>query len=133
MSTDGEYRLPRRVDPEHYQLTFTVRLDEGTFAGEERVRVVVHEPTGEVVLNAVDLAIHEAELTGDDGAVHAGTVELDEEAERATIRLPVTVPPGPYALHLTFSGRLGEKLHGVYRSTWTDEQGVEHAIAATQF
>lgn len=133
MSTDGAHRLPRSVEPEHYQLTFTVHLAEGSFAGEERVKVTVREPVTEVVLNAVDLEIHEAELLGDDGTAHSGTVAIQPDDERAVITLDATAAPGPYVLHLTFSGRMSDKMHGVYRSTFVDAGGTQHAIAATQF
>ncbi|MGI8686651.1 MAG: M1 family metallopeptidase [Acidimicrobiales bacterium] len=133
MSTDGLHRLPRTVEPQHYDLTFTVHLNEGTFAGEERVHVVVHEPVTEVVVNAAELAIHEAELLGADGVALAGTVELRPDDERAVISLDGTAAPGAHTLHLTFSGILSDKLHGVYRSTFTDSAGVQHTIAATQF
>ena len=133
MSTEGPHRLPRCVEPEHYQLTFTVGLEEGSFAGEERVRVLVHEPTAEVVLNAADLTIHQADLLDGAGEALAGVIELNPADERAVLRLAEKVEPGTYTLHLAFSGRLSEKLHGVYRSTFVDEQGVKRAIAATQF
>ena len=133
MSTEGSHRLPRTVEPEHYQLTFTVRLADGSFAGEERITVIVHDPVTEVVLNAAELEIHAADLLGDDGAAHGGSVELQPDDERVLIRLATAVPAGHYTLHLTFSGRLSDKLHGVYRSTFTDAQGVQHTIAATQF
>ncbi|HEX2699616.1 MAG TPA: M1 family metallopeptidase [Acidimicrobiales bacterium] len=133
MSTQGAHRLPRSVEPEHYELTFTVHLEEASFAGEERVRVQVHEAVSEVVLNAADLQILEAELLADDGGVLTGDVQLLPADERALISFDGTAEPGPHTLHLTWSGKLSDKLHGVYRSTFTDADGVEHTIAATQF
>ena len=38
----------------------------------------------------------------------------------------------PATLHLVFTGILNDKLHGFYRSTFTDDDGVEHIIATTQ-
>ena len=133
MSTEGPYRLPRNVEPEHYQLTFTVRLGEGTFAGDERVHLVVHEPTGEIVLNAVDLEISDAEVIAADGTILPATVELRPLEERAVVRLAEPAAAGTATLHLAFSGVLSDRLHGVYRSTFVDEQGAAHTIAATQF
>jgi len=133
MAADGPHRLPRTVEPLHYDLTFTVRLDEGSFAGEERVQVVVHEPVTEIVVNVAELQIHEAELLGADGTAFGGSVQLRPDDERAVITLDGTAQPGPHTLHLTFSGSLSDKLHGVYRSTFTDGAGVQHTIAATQF
>src|SRR4029079_11493089 len=52
------HRLPRTVEPQRYELTLTPDLGAATFAGEERVRVLVHEPVTEIVLHAADLVIH---------------------------------------------------------------------------
>ena len=43
------------------------------------------------------------------------------------------VPAGPYVLECDFAGVLNDKLRGFYRSTFRDEDGVEHVIATTQF
>jgi puromycin-sensitive aminopeptidase len=127
------YRLPRTVEPERYELTLTPDLDAATFAGEVRVWVRVNEPVTEVVLNAVDLKIHSVELVGADGTLLAGEVALDEAEERAIIGLGGTADPGPWQLHLTFTGNLNDKLAGFYRSTFKDEDGNERVIATTQF
>ena len=127
------HRLPRTVEPERYELTLTPDLDAATFAGEERVQVTVHEPVTEVVLNALDLEVHTAELVGDDGARRAGSVVLDPEEQRAVVALDAPAEPGPWTLHLTFSGVLNDKLAGFYRSTYADAEGHERVIATTQF
>jgi puromycin-sensitive aminopeptidase len=129
---DAPYRLPRTVEPRRYELTLTPDLADSTFAGEERVELVVHEATSELVLNALELDILTAELVADDGRAVAGTVHLDVEEERARIALDGEVDPGPWSLHLTFTGAINDKLRGWYRSTFTDDDGVEHVIAATQ-
>jgi puromycin-sensitive aminopeptidase len=127
------FRLPRTVEPQHYELTLTPDLAAATFAGEERVRVLVHEPTTEVVLNAAELDIHSAGLVDDDGNKLSGTVALDEERERATITLDGTAQPGHWTLFVTFTGTLNDKLRGFYRSTFTDDDGNEQVIGTTQF
>ena len=128
------YLLPRTVVPDRYELTLTPDLAAATFAGEARVTVRVVEPVTEIVLNAVELDIHEAELGRDDGEVSlAGTVTYDEAEERAVIALDGTADPGDWHLHLTFTGTLNDKLHGFYRSTFKSEDGTEHVIATTQF
>ena len=132
MHTDGPHRLPRHVEPCRYDLTLTPDLDAGTFAGEERVEVVVHEPTAEVVLNALDLAIVDAELVAEDGKALAATVVLHADDERAVLTLDGTAEPGTWWLHVTFTGAIDDSLKGWYRSTFTDDDGTEHVIAATQ-
>jgi puromycin-sensitive aminopeptidase len=127
------HRLPRTVEPQRYELTLTPDLGAATFAGEERVRVVVHEPVTEIVLNAAELVIHHAELVDDEGTKLTGTVTLDDEHERATIALDGTAGPGHWTLDVTFHGTLNDKLRGFYRSTFTDDAGAKHVIGTTQF
>ncbi|MDQ1375072.1 MAG: puromycin-sensitive aminopeptidase, partial [Actinomycetota bacterium] len=134
MAHDTEtYRLPYTVEPQHYELTLTPDLDSASFTGEEQVRVLVHEPVTDVVLNAAELVIHSAELTSDEGERRLGTVTLDEESQRAVIVLDGEAAAGHWTLHLTFSGILNDKLRGFYRSTFKDSDGNEHVIATTQF
>ncbi|HVE46487.1 MAG TPA: M1 family metallopeptidase [Acidimicrobiales bacterium] len=127
------HRLPRGVAPEHYDLTFTLDIEGSSFAGEERVQVQVHEPTPRLVLNAADLDILDAELVADDGTVLAGRPTVDPEHEQVVIELDGTAGTGAHTLHLTFAGRFSEKLQGIYRSNFTDEDGRPQALAATQF
>ena len=132
MPADAPYRLPRTVEPRRYELTLTPDLADNTFAGEARVELLVHEVTAEIILNALALDILSAELVADDGRAHEGRVTLQEQDERAVITLATTVEPGTWFLHLTFTGVIDDKLRGWYRSTYTDDDGTEHVIAATQ-
>jgi puromycin-sensitive aminopeptidase len=131
---DGDtHRLPYTVEPTRYDLTLCPDLDAATFDGEERVRVIVHEPTAEIMLNAADLEIHEAGLMGEDGADRSARVTFDEGEERAVLSFEEPVPAGDHTLRLTFSGVLNDQLQGFYRSRFTDAEGVSHTIATTQF
>ena len=127
------FRLPRTVEPQHYELTLTPDLAAATFAGEERVRVLVHEEVTELVLNAAELDIHHAELRDDEGNTLTATVTLDEAQERATVALSGAAGPGHWTLDLTFTGTLNDKLRGFYRSTFIDDAGNERVIGTTQF
>ena len=134
MTDIADYRLPRSVWPRHYQLELTPDLTASRFDGEEIVTLEVVEPVRTLVCNAAELAIQTARLETPDGAVLDGRVELDEPAQRATIEFDVLLSPGSgYRLHLGFTGILNDQLHGFYRSTFTADDGVDHAIAVTQF
>jgi len=126
------YRLPRTVEPERYELTLKPDLDAARFSGEENVRVLIHDETDVIKLNAVELEILSAELIEDDGTKLAGTTTIDDELQIATIALSGTARRGAATLHLTFSGILNDKLAGFYRSTFKDDEGVERVIATTQ-
>ncbi len=127
------HRLPRTAEPQHYDVTLAPDLANATFTGDEHVRLLVHEPTDTVVLNAAELEILTAEMVDDMGVRLEGTVSYDEELQQATIGLSETAASGHWTLHLTFAGILNDKLRGFYRSTYVDDDGVERVIATTQF
>ena len=128
-----DYRLPTSVVPIRYDLRLEPDLDAATFAGAESITVTVTEPVNEVILNAAELAIQSVAAERTDGVVVQGSVTLEPEAERARLLFPSPLESGEWRLRLAFTGALNDRLHGFYRSTYKDEAGVSHTIAATQF
>ena len=130
------YRLPTTVRPHAYRLVLTPDLEAATFAGDVEIDVSVEAPTDTITLNAAELEITFAELNdGDPDAGYAlapTDIALDPEEERLTLTFAEPLRPGPATLHLSFTGILNDKLHGFYRSTFTDETGTERTIATTQ-
>ena len=128
-----DYRLPESVRPERYEITLDIDPDQETFGGEERVTVEVAEPVREVVLNAAGLEVAGARLVpaSGEGALE-GSVETDEAEQRVIVRLPDEASAGSYRFECRFRGQLGDKLTGLYRSTFSTD-GSTRAIAATQF
>ncbi len=133
MAELADYRLPRDVIPEAYQIELRPDLSRATFAGTVTIRVRVENPTDRLVLNAADLDITDAILTTESGAASSGRVQVDEAAQRATIAFDEPVEPGAAELGLVFTGILNDKLHGFYRSTYQDQSGHEAVLATTQF
>jgi puromycin-sensitive aminopeptidase len=132
MAPDNPHRLPRTVEPRRYALTLTPDLPAASFSGEVDIEVDVLEPTSVVLLNAIELSIDDAWVTAGGERLDA-TVELDEDTERATLTLPRALTAGEAVVSLRFRGFLNDKLRGFYRSTFTDDAGVERVIATTQF
>ncbi|MBI2704206.1 MAG: M1 family metallopeptidase [Actinobacteria bacterium] len=131
------YRLPRSVVPIRYELTLEPDLAGAAFAGESTARIEVVEEVDAIVLNAIELEISSAWVSGGDGAnganrVEVTSIDLDEATERARLALPSALAPGTYDLHTVFRGVLNDKLKGFYRSTFTDTDGNEQIIATTQ-
>ncbi len=132
-STIDRYRLPTSVTPSAYRLRLVPDLDAATFTGEVQIDLDVREATDTIVLNAAELELEAPAITARGGSEVTGTVELDEQLERATISFPSTLQPGTYVLATAFRGILNDKLRGFYRSTFTDAVGTKHTIATTQF
>ena len=119
--------------PHHYRIRLEPDLSAATFAGSEIVTVEVTEPTARLVLNTAELEIYEAHLRNEAGDHVEASVTYDEEAQRAILTLDEEVKPGSWELYCGFTGILNDQLHGFYRSTFTDVEGNEQAIATTQF
>jgi puromycin-sensitive aminopeptidase len=127
------YRLPTTVLPRHYRLTLAPDLEAATFSGDVDIELSVESATSSIVLNAAELEIASAILSPGGGADRAAaSITVDEDEERAVLEFDGPLATGPATLHLAFTGILNDKLHGFYRSTFTDQSGVERVIATTQ-
>ncbi|NIA25048.1 MAG: M1 family peptidase [Gammaproteobacteria bacterium] len=122
------YRLPEIAFPSRYDITLRPDLDAATFSGTETIRVTVGEPTDEIVLNAIEIEIEEATLGN-----RSLSASYEPETERVRLSDGAQIPAGEHTLSLRFSGILNDKLHGFYRSTFTDADGRDRVIATTQF
>jgi len=138
-TTDEEpdaYRLPTSVRPHAYRLVLTPDLAAATFSGDVEIDVTIEERTSAITLNAAELEIAFVELNDSDPdrgyALSPTAINLDADEERATVTFAQPLEPGAATLHLVFTGILNDKLHGFYRSTFTDDAGVEQTVATTQ-
>ncbi|HEY9714217.1 MAG TPA: M1 family metallopeptidase, partial [Chroococcales cyanobacterium] len=126
------YRLPRNVVPEKYEIKLEPDLQAFTFLGEETIHITVAEPVRQIVLNAVDLEIQAVTVANNQGQSLKGSVSLDNENEMARLEFPESLQAGTWRLSMKFKGTLNDKLHGFYRSTYKDPNGVTKVIASTQ-
>ncbi|TKB94605.1 MAG: hypothetical protein E8D41_03380 [Nitrospira sp.] len=131
--TLGPYRLPRHVVPIRYDLRLEPDLPGATFSGQETITLTIHQSTTAIVLNAIELDIVSAQIEGDSGSIVQAMIALDASLERCTFTFSRPLMPGTWKLALTFRGTLNDKLRGFYRSTYKDERGTTHSLAATQF
>jgi puromycin-sensitive aminopeptidase len=131
-SPDATYRLPRTVEPTRYELRIEPDLTAARYTGTVDIAVEVREAVNEVVLNARELVVGGAWLTGPGGARVEATAEVDDDTERLHLRLAGTAQPGSWSVHIEFAGIVNDKLKGFYRSVFTDDHGVERVIGTTQ-
>jgi puromycin-sensitive aminopeptidase len=126
------HRLPRTVVPRRYDLELAPDLATGRFTGTVTIALDVAETTSEFALHATGLAVELRELRAG-GATVPATITLDDATDRVVVHAGVPLALGPASLALDFHGTLSDSLVGLYRSTFTDAEGVEHTLAATQF
>ncbi|MEK7235557.1 MAG: M1 family aminopeptidase [Nitrospirota bacterium] len=127
------YRLPRQVVPIRYDLRLEPDLTAASFAGQETITLTVSQPTSEIVFNAIELDIAWAQIEGDSGPARQATIAMDTSLQRCHLTFATPLSPGIWRLMITFCGQLNDKLRGFYRSTYKDEEGAAHSMAATQF
>ena len=132
-STLDPYRLPRHVVPIRYDLRLEPDLPGATFSGQETITLTIHQPTAAIVLNAIELDIVSAQIEGGSGPMRQATIALDASLERCHFTFTEPLLPGTWRLTIAFRGTLNDKLRGFYRSTYKDERGTAHSLAATQF
>ena len=111
----------------HYEVELSPDLTTCTFSGHVAITVEVTEETEALVLNAIDLELEAATIDGT--AVATG---LDPETERLTLTADTPLRIGEHVINVSFSGVINDLLRGLYRSTFTDDDGNDRVIATTQ-
>ncbi len=111
----GAERLPENARPEHYALRLTPDLAKATFAGEERIDLVLAEPAKTVTVNALEIAFERVEAEAG-GKKLPAKVTLDAEKETATFSFVEALPAGKVVLRIRYTGILNDKLRGFYLS-----------------
>lgn len=92
------------------------------------IEAEVLETTSSIVCNNDGLNIARVSVNGQECES-----SLDTELERMSITGVGEFGVGPAEIHIEFDGRFNEKLVGFYKSTFSDDDGTEHALATTQF
>lgn len=135
LEKEKNYRLPSTVSPVKYELELTPDLENFTFSGSETISLEISAPTGEILLNAVDLTFASVHIApkGQPTKHMAAQVKLDKEAERATLTFNEQLAAGSWLLHIVFNGEINDKLRGFYRSAQALKNGEKSWIAVTQF
>ncbi len=126
---DDPYRLPQLAVPSRYDLVFEPDLERFTFRGTATIRIDVPAATNRLVLNAIELDFLGADLDG----IEPTSISTDATTQRVELGFAAPIEPGDHTLTIRYTGTINDKLHGWYRSTYTDATGVEQAIAVTQF
>src|SRR3989442_1586962 len=125
-------KLPKQVMPSEYAVRVEPNLEKLTFTGSETIKLEVHAPVRELVLNAADIAISSAALNGK--TVPATALKIDNQNELLRVALGSELPPGKYELALSFSGKINQQGRGLYYMRYQEEgTGAKKTALGTQF
>ena len=120
-------RLSDSVIPEHYALTLTPDLKNATFAGSEKIDVLLKQPSDSITLNAAEIKF--ASVTAEvNGKELKASVTEDPRKEQVTFNFGQSLPAGRSTLSIEYSGILNDQLRGFYLS-----KTAKRNYAVTQF
>ncbi|XP_022853204.1 aminopeptidase M1-like [Olea europaea var. sylvestris] len=109
-------RLPDFAVPKRYDLTLKLDLLGCTFSGFVLVDVVINRATRFLVLNALELVIHQVSFANFQSQKYVPSdIVVDNEAEILVLVFDQVLNVGNGVLEIRFSGVLNEQLKGFYR------------------
>ncbi|MBD8531951.1 MULTISPECIES: M1 family metallopeptidase [unclassified Massilia] len=124
-------KLPKDVIPLLYDAHLVPDVKADTFRGTQRVEIEVLRPTTRIVLNAANLAIERASLSGRGMAERVLTPLLDDKQETLTFELGAPLAPGRYVLALAFSGQINREGRGLFQVGYKADGADKKLIATT--
>ena len=135
MATETRLILPEHVTPANYQVKLEPNFDTFTFRGEVIIKANVNQTTDSIVLNSAELEIEDVSVDSQGIKCDVRDVSINPDDETITIKLAKSLEIGTPNLQvrISFIGSLNDRLLGFYRSQYTDINGNEKFLAATQF
>lgn len=121
--------LPAEVTPDHYDLAIVPDAKALSFKGKVRIDVTVHQATSRITLNAADLVIDHAAVSGE---AAAPAIAYDEAHETASFTLAHALKPGHYSLSLDYHGKIFQQASGLFALDYKTASGTSRALF-TQF
>jgi aminopeptidase N len=103
--------LPTEVAPERYEIRIAPDAERLAFRGHARIAVVVKRPTDRIVLNAADLAIQSARLSGE---AEPARVTFDDDQQTAALVFPRAIAPGRRELDIDYTGKIYQQASGLF-------------------
>ena len=120
MITQNREILPRKIIPNHYNLTLKPNFKSFKFDGNVKIDVEVKENSDLMLLNGTELEILSVNLSNETEEINISDFNLDESSQIISINLKDKVAQGNYLLEIDFIGELNDRLHGFYRSAYTN-------------
>ena len=124
-------RLGRQVVPTFESVRLTLDAAQPDYSGAVHVDLEVKEPVASFKFHALDVAIQKLELKALVGSAGAAgpIIEASHATEplgMVTVTTGTTLPPGRYALDISFTARFGVRQVGLYRM---DQDGQSYSFS----
>ncbi|MEP7301091.1 MAG: M1 family metallopeptidase [Caldimonas sp.] len=125
--------LPKDVIPIEYRVHVVPDLAARTFRGRQSVRIEVLRPTGQIVMNGLNLElVGPASLRGPGRArVALAAPRLDKERQQLVFSLPRVIARGRYTLDMAWTGVINGTAQGLHADRYLSPAG-ERVLLATE-
>lgn len=129
-STPG--KLPKQIRPTEYAIWIIPDVQKLTFAGRETVKLKVEQPTPQLVLNAADVVVTDAQIDGQ--VIPKTAIKFDANNELLTIIPSTQLAPGDHSLALKFTGKINQFGRGLFYGKYQEQgTGAKKIFLGTQF
>ena len=125
-------QLPRTVRPLHYAIFVTPNAAAATFSGAVAIDIEVIRQTNRITFNAADLTIEQATLDSNGTLFGAQQINLDAEAQTATLIFKQLLKVGKYRLNMDYNGVISTQANGLFLVDYVTTNGKQRALY-TQF
>ena len=128
-------KLPKDVVPLQYSAHLMPDVAGNSFRGTQTVEIEVLKTTSTIMLNADNLDIDSAKLSGKDIGKLTLTPILDKARQTLRFDLARPLAPGKYAIDLAFTGQINREARGLfyvnYKAAGADKKLIATTMAPT--
>ncbi len=122
--------LPTHVRPDRYDIRITPDAANLSFTGHVDIALTVVRATDRVVLNAADLTLGQARLSGQPGAPR---IVRDDKQETTAFVFAKPLAPGRYTLSIDYTGKIYQQASGLFALDYETAAGTKQRALFTQF
>jgi len=122
-------KLPKDVVPLQYTAHLVPDVANNTFSGSEMVEIEVKKRTSNIMLNAQNMEIDGATLSGKDLAETRLEPVLDKQAQTLSFKLAKELAPGRYTLSLKFRGVVNREPRGLFYLKYRNDADEKSLLA----
>lgn len=124
---DGLAPLPGDTRPVNYKLVVTLDAPSSRYTASSKLRFEVLKPTQSIVLHARGLVIDSARLaTGE-----VAQIDYDVARQQVAFSFEKALPPGMQELQVTYGGRIGDQVEGLFNVSYPVAAGGERQMFFT--
>lgn len=124
------YRLSDNIKPIHYNIEFTLNIEEGIYHGKSNISIEISKATRYIELHSVNVAITETTLINKNVQQSQKNKELfyksshnsyDKDTNIFIIHFSDQLLPGNYILNIEFFGEATNNTNGLFRTSYIDK------------